>query len=246
MTSKEFVKIAKECAIKYKTLYVLGCFGAPLNETNKKRYTSNLSYNKKRANIINKAQYDTFGFDCVCLIKSILWGWNGNVNKTYGGATYCSNNVPDVGADQIMNYCRSVSSNFSNIQEGEIVHIKGHVGIYVGDGLVVECTPKWQNKVQLTVLKNIVATSGNGRTWNTHGKLKFIDYNSEEKPSETYLGHFPTLPKRGYFWFNPKTPKKVYDTGLQVKYVQLFLNWAIGAGLEVDGLYRTKNIYGGM
>lgn len=242
MTSNEFVKIAREIAIKYKTLYVLGCFGAPLNDTNKKRYTSNLSYNKNRSNIINKATFDTFGFDCVCLIKGILWGWNGNVNKTYGGATYKANNVPDVGADEIMKYCINVSTDFSNIELGEIVHLKGHVGIYIGDGLVIECTPKWSNKVQITVLKNINNMSGNGRIWLNHGKLKFIDYgNTNIKIS--YSGKFPKLPLRGYFYYNPKTPKKIYDKGIQVKYIQMFLNWALGAGLEIDGSYRTFNIY---
>ena len=86
MTNNEFVKNAKDIANNYKTLYVLGCFGSPMNATNKKRYTSNYSYNKSRASIINAASSDTFGFDCVCLIKGILWGWNGNANKTYGGA----------------------------------------------------------------------------------------------------------------------------------------------------------------
>ena len=38
--------------------------------------------------MINSASSDTFGFDCVCLIKGILWGWNGNLNHVYGGATF--------------------------------------------------------------------------------------------------------------------------------------------------------------
>ena len=30
-----------------------------------------------------------FMMDCVVSVKGILWGWNGNVNATYGGAVYC-------------------------------------------------------------------------------------------------------------------------------------------------------------
>ena len=41
MKSTDFINKAKEIATKYKTLYVYGCFGAPLNATNKKRYSNN-------------------------------------------------------------------------------------------------------------------------------------------------------------------------------------------------------------
>ena len=101
MKATELVSKAIDIAKNYKTLYVMGCFGAPMTAANKKRYTTNHSYNKAAARVkmINAASEDTFGFDCVCLIKGILWGWNGDKNATYGGAKYASNNVPDLGAD---------------------------------------------------------------------------------------------------------------------------------------------------
>lgn len=186
MNSKTFVEKAKQIANNYKTLYVLGCFGAPLNVNNKFRYTHNYSYNEQpsRAKKINAASADTFGFDCVCLIKGILWGWDGNVNATYGGAKYASNGVPDVGADQMMNYCHDVSTDFSNIKKGELVHTSGHIGIYIGDGLAVECTPIWADKVQITAVGNIGTKAGyNTRYWTNHGKSNFIDYSDEEEES---------------------------------------------------------------
>lgn len=180
MKSNEFVNIAKDIANNYKTIYILGAFGAPMNDNNKKRYTKNYSYNAeqlRKSKILN-ASSDTFGFDCVCLIKGILWGWNGNKNMTYGGATYCSNGVPDVNADQMMNYCTNISSDFSNIKIGEVVHMSGHIGIYIGDGLVVECTPIWKDGVQITAVGNINKKNGyNTRYWEKHGMLNFIDYN---------------------------------------------------------------------
>ena len=188
MNNIQFSNIAQDIATKYKTLYIMGCFGAPMNNTNKTRYCNNHSYNKQsaRTNKIKNATPDTFGFDCVCLIKSILWGWIGNVNATYGGAKYNSNGVPDVNADQIMNYCTDVSTNFSNIQVGEIVHMSGHVGIYIGNGLVVECTPIWKDGVQITALGNISKKSGyNTRTWVNHGKLKYIDYDTTNNNTST-------------------------------------------------------------
>ena len=210
MKADTFVKKAKDIANNYKTLYVLGCFGAPMTSANKKRYTSNYSYNAQatRKKMIMNASSDTFGFDCVCLIKGILWGWSGNKNATYGGAKYCSNGVPDFGSDGIMNYCSGVSTSFKNIAVGEVVHMKGHVGIYIGDGLVVECSPAWKNRVQITACGNIGKKAGyNTRTWTNHGKLKYIDYSkathttkktttSTSKPT-TSTNSF--LPKRGYF-----------------------------------------------
>lgn len=180
MKSNEFIRIAKDIANNYKTIYILGAFGAPMNDNNQKRYTNNYSYNaeqSRKSKILN-ASSDTFGFDCVCLIKGILWGWNGNKNMTYGGATYCSNGVPDVNADQMMNYCTNISSDFSNIKIGEVVHMSGHIGIYIGDGLAVECTPIWKDGVQITAVGNISKKNGyNTRYWEKHGMLNFIDYN---------------------------------------------------------------------
>lgn len=176
--SKDFVKRAIDIAKNYKTLYILGCFGAPMTDKNKKRYTKNNTYNKKRADLINAASTNTFGFDCVCLIKGILWGWSGDISKTYGGATYQSNGVPDIGANAMIKKCSDVSTDFSKILPGEAVWLDGHIGIYIGDGFAVECTPKWDNKVQISVVSNIFsdATDVKKRKWTKHGKLPWVDY----------------------------------------------------------------------
>jgi len=177
MTNKEFVAKLKDVATNYKTLYVMGCFGAPMNATNKKRYCNNHSYNKQpaRTAMIQAATDDTFGFDCVCLIKGILWGWSGNKSKTYGGAGYAINGVPDIGADTMITKCSGVSTDFSKIEVGEAVWMPGHIGVYIGDGLAVECTPAWANKVQITAC-NCSKTGYNRRNWTKHGKLPYIKY----------------------------------------------------------------------
>ena len=192
----EFVEILKSIATDYKTLYVLGCFGSPLNDANKERYSKNNSYNKKSARTkkINAASAETFGFDCSNLIKGVLWGWNGDKLKSYGGAKYGSNNVPDINADTMISKCSNVSTDFSNIEIGEAVWIKGHIGVYIGDGLAVECIVKWDDGVQITAVSNIGKKSGyNSRKWTKHGKLPYIEYIAEqvkpqeEKPSVTVL-----------------------------------------------------------
>ena len=49
MTNIELANKLKNIAKNYKTLYVMGCFGAPMTATNKKRYTKNHSYNRQAA-----------------------------------------------------------------------------------------------------------------------------------------------------------------------------------------------------
>ena len=178
-TASELVAKCKEVAQNYKTLYVMGCFGAPMNASNKDRYTRNHSYNQQtvRTVMIKSATADTFGFDCCGLIKGVLWGWAGNTSKTYGGASYASNGVPDISADQMITKCKDVSTDFSKIQIGELLWMSGHVGIYIGNGQAVECTPSWKNGVQITSVLNIKA--GSGHKWTKHGKLPYVTYDSK-------------------------------------------------------------------
>lgn len=185
-TAKELAAAAEFVAKNYKTLYVMGCFGAPMTAKNKARYTKNHSYNKQafRAEAINAASTDTFGFDCVCLIKGLLWGWNGDTAKVYGGAGYAINGVPDIGADTMIKKCKDVSTDFSKIQVGEVVWMPGHIGVYIGDGLAVECTPIWKDGVQITAVANIGRKEGYSlRKWEKHGKLPYVTY-EEEKPAD--------------------------------------------------------------
>lgn len=179
-TAAQLAERCLDVAQNYKTLYVMGCFGAPMTAANKKRYTQNHTYNKQaaRTKMINAASADTFGFDCVCLIKGLLWGWRGDKTKTYGGASYAVNGVPDIGADTMITKCKDVSTaGWANMEVGEALWVKGHIGIYIGNGLAVECTPSWENKVQVTAVKNIGAKSGyNARTWTKHGKLPYVTY----------------------------------------------------------------------
>jgi len=182
-TGKELATACENVAKNYKSLYVLGCIGSPMTQSNKNRYTNNLSYNMKadRKSKILSASTDTFGFDCVCLIKSLLWGWNGDTTKTYGGAKYASNGVPDIGTEQMIGVCSGVSTNFSNVAVGELLWMQGHVGIYIGNGLAVECTPAWKDCVQITAVHNIGKKPGyNGRSWTKHGKLPYVTYGVDE------------------------------------------------------------------
>lgn len=211
-TAQELADAAVAVAKNYKTLYIMGCFGAPMTDKNKARYTKNHSYNKdpERTAKIMAASEDTFGFDCVNLIKGLLWGWEGDPTKTYGGAKYKSNGVPDTNADGLIKRCTDVSTDFSNIMVGEVVHMSGHVGVYIGDGLAVECTPKWEDRVQITAVGNIGKKAGyKTRTWKKHGKLPYVEYPAPEV--ELYRVIIEGLPKP-----QAENLAKVYEgTGIQ-------------------------------
>lgn len=185
MNNIEFVNKLKNIATNNKTIYVLGGFGSPMNAANKKRYTNNLDFNKKpeRKAKIEAASADTFGFDCSGLIKGVLWGWNGDTSKEYGGLKYQSNGVPDINANTLISKCSGTSAVFNGLELGELLWMEGHVGIYIGDGLAVECTHRWKDGVQITAVHNIATKSGyNGRAWTKHGKLPYIEYVKEQKP----------------------------------------------------------------
>lgn len=183
MKAQTLVDKVVDIAKNYKTLYVMGCFGAPLTGANVTRYCNNHSYNKdsKRTAMIKAAANQSppvYGFDCVNLIKGVLWGWCGAPSKTYGGAGYAVNGVPDVGADGMIKLCTDVSTTgWASMVPGEAVWCSGHIGVYIGNGLAVECTPRWENNVQITAVANIGKKAGyNTRTWTKHGKMPWVDY----------------------------------------------------------------------
>ena len=182
-TGKELAAACVDVAKNYKTLYVMGCFGAPLTGANISRYCNNHAYNQqenRKAMIKARANQTPpyFGFDCVCMIKAILWGWSGNQARHYGGANYISNGVPDISADQMIKVCTEVSEDFSKIEVGEVVWMPGHIGVYVGDGKAVECTPKWANGVQITACNRGIK-GVHRRNWKKHGKLPYVEYSVE-------------------------------------------------------------------
>ena len=126
-------------------------------------------------------------FDCICLIKGILWGWSEDYNDINGGAKYGSNGVYDDTEIGILNRCSDVSADFSNIQVGEYLYMKGHGGIYIGNGQVVECTMAWDKKVLISNIDTKGNRSKNGvnvMKWEKHGKLPYIEY-EEQKQVET-------------------------------------------------------------
>lgn len=162
MKASEFVKKC-ESALSVKTCYALGCFGQVLTDSfiAQKEAQYKDWYTRNKSKLIKGA----FGFDCICFVKAILWGWTPDKQ-----AVYCSNGVPDVTESTMLeSYCTDISNDMSKIATGEYIYKSGHCGIYVGNGKVIECTTAGTFNVQRTNLSD--------KAWEKHGKLKFIDYN---------------------------------------------------------------------
>jgi cell wall-associated NlpC family hydrolase len=157
-----------------------------------------------------------WGFDCIGLIKGVLWGWDGDESKVYGGAVYANNSVPDLSADGMIGRCTNVSSNMGSIAVGEFLWMKGHCGVYIGNGRVVESSPKWANGVQVTALT--------ARNWLKHGKLPWVEYSDGEVRNVVNIEL--SVLRKG-------------SKGEQVKTLQRLLN-AFGGNLNIDGDFGSK------
>ena len=87
-------------------------------------------------------------------------------------------------------------------------------------------TVKEQQEMGVAIAKAIIKTLEQ-MGFDNAGELKSV-------AKKKYSGVFPKLPSRGYF--------KSGDSGTQVKNLQKLLNWAIDAGLKVDGDCGAKTI----
>ena len=194
MKVNDFITVLKK-ALNSNTIYCTGMFGQPITtdiiESKSKQYPSNYNSTKvsKLKSLVGR---NYFGFDCVCFIKGILWGWNGDTENSNGGAVYNSNNVPDVDTEGLYAKCET-STDFSNIIPGALVWMKGHVGIYIGNGNVIECTAAWTGNVLESKLGNLGYKGTYVRNWTGWGKLPYVDYEAYTgSPVENAAGSVTT------------------------------------------------------
>lgn len=205
MKADEFITRLYSAMNAEEQTYCNSCFGSNLTfpemldqyTTETKWDRSHAAETTAKAAAAKAAGKPLFGWDCVNFApKGILWGWNGDVDKPRAGAVYQSNGVPDATIEDIYKkYCVDQSTDFDNVAVGEFMVYKdtfGHCGIYVGDGMVIEATTKWDGKIQISQVQNMIDSGKYGkvtdktRTWWAHGKLIWIDYTEPENETHAY------------------------------------------------------------
>ena len=235
MLNSDFGKKCYDIATKTKTLYVLGGWGQPLTQANKNYFEK--TYKKNGTDFkadIDAATSDTFAFDCVCFVKSVLDGFVGDTTKTYGGATY-GKPCPDVTINDLLNkYCVDISTDVNNILIGEFIVSAdyGHCGVYVGvvngKRMVAESTYNKSYNGKSGVQLICMDIPERKSLWKYHGKLWYwMDYKYKDKslatitttPSVPTVLDVTTLKKM----VNDKIIAKQGDKGDYVKEIQKVL-----------------------
>lgn len=81
-------------------------------------------------------QYGQKVHDCIGLIKGYFWTKSHNDDRPL----YLSNGFPDLSADGFYRHCKRKSKDMKAMPDipGIAVFMSGHVGVYVGDGFVIE------------------------------------------------------------------------------------------------------------
>lgn len=191
-TNKGLVEFAKQMLAKGNdTIYVYGTFGQTLTTTliNKKakQYAYNISRKALYKTVMNSSGTE-YAFDCVGLIKAYMWGWD-NGKTTYKSSQDKSANGMYLAAKK--------KGSIKTIPEtpGVLVQMDGHIGIYIGDGYVIESTPSKTFAKQSHGGGGVCKTKLSSRKWEHWLECPYITYEKEEvKKEETSF-----LPARGYF-----------------------------------------------
>lgn len=104
--------------------------------------------------------------DCIGLIKG--YGW---LDPDTGTIHYGTNGMPDYGANQ-MYQSATVKGPMSTMPEikGLAVWKPGHIGVYIGNGYVVEA---------MGTKYGVVRTEAAGRGWQSWCRIPYIDYIEE-------------------------------------------------------------------
>ncbi len=101
--------------------------------------------------------------DCMGLIKGYCW-----YDPATGSIGYATSVMPDIGTEDLF-AAATVTGPLETIPEtpGLIVYAQGHVGVYIGDGQVIEalCTEGGVVKTELT-----------GRNWTHWLECPYIEY----------------------------------------------------------------------
>ena len=151
--------------------YVWGTYGNVLTESlfeyKKEQYPDGVG---NYADFIEENWLGRRTADCVGLVKG--YGWLDTSNMTIG---YAKNGMPDYGANQMYQAAKDagvLNADYGSLDTmpevvGLMLWKEGHVGVYIGNGYVIEA---------MGTRKGVVKTELAGRGWQGWCKLPYINY----------------------------------------------------------------------
>ena len=232
-TNKGLVVYAK-CMLDYGSPYWYGTFGQiaseELYQEKKRQYKDQY---EKWSKYSFETQYSLKVHDCIGLIKGYLMNptiaEDGYVKDPLTPSKY--NSKYDISANMLEAQAKE-KGPISTIPEieGLIVWKSGHVGIYIGDGWVIEERGHTYGTVK-TRLADRPWTK-----WLKHPDIQYVDEPKPESKGDTCMIELPVL------------RKGIKDEKDAVKSLQILLNgkhyWdSEGLPLDVDGSFGSKTDY---
>lgn len=202
------------------TVYVYGTYGKILTtdiaESKAKQYPSQ-NTQSRLSGYLKLVGNKYYALDCVGLIKAYLWGGIDNIK--YVSSTDKSANGMYLAASKKGNIDYKTYKHGVPEVQGLAVQMNGHIGVYIGNGKVIESTPNTKYAKQSHKLGGVCETKVTDRKWEHWLYIPYIEYivNPYEEPTRTI--------------YYDTSKKKVVCTGEDVKYVQ----YVIGA--DCDGRF---------
>lgn len=168
---KTNIGLVEYCKAQLSKPYWYGTFGQIATENLLRQKSAQYPTQYKWTDFIE--QYGQRVHDCVGLIKGYLWSENLNSTPIY-------NSKQDKDVSGMKANCTE-TGNIKTIPElpGVLVFMPGHVGIYVGNGEVIEARGH---------LYGVVKTKLKDRPWTEWGKLDWIKYIEDIKLFENGQG----------------------------------------------------------
>lgn len=161
-----------------------------LGQYGKTRYNNSYPYN------VGFWNGDTWSFDCLGFVHTIINGFVGDRSLLGGGAVMDDFVLMTPEHETIYNYCTDISNDFGYIAPGEILQNPGHVGLYLGDYIpfsdgrvfnTAECTTAFGGGVILTYVDQY------GQRYNHKGGVSGVKpYTVHGKCNRVIYGNTPT------------------------------------------------------